>query len=185
MNLCEKDKQLARELRVAGVLGDITPQSLQLDQGVIIVACADGDQFFDRAEFLTTQLAKRVHFLSAHAGSLRMAESCPLNDPGSTMDTDLIKQISEANALKGISQVLLEMHAPCGKVLSHGLSFEEAIMYQLASKRRVREALPYLKFTAIVHMSWEDRKRYYHINSQRFHAYMFSGERTLPEIVQR
>ncbi len=163
----QTDLELAKKLRDSGVLVEIQQELLPLNNGIIVVGCADGDQFCDRFDYLRQMLQDagaqvRPHFITRHGGALRLVKDSPLNARGRQTDLDLLDEIEEAMSLKKIYTILLETHCKCGKCAHHGIDVETALALLTHAKERVLSSFNNVTVATICHVDWApNRKRYY------------------------
>ncbi len=175
MRLDETDKGYIAQLREGGVLKDDDGKKLHTPQGVIMVACSDGDQMADVFEH-TCQLAesgggkKRVHTLMNHGGAMLLSPRAPLYEDHAA-DEFLIRQINEARKMKKIDTVALVVHAPCGAANMADLSVIEVIDHMFRGKKQLKERWPNMKVACFVHVDFGDRKRMYFVSREAFGAW--------------
>ncbi len=117
---------LSRYAEVDGLLVVPQPHRLDLTDGAIVVACADGDQmddFFDDLRSMSTEIRvrPRPHLLTEHGGALALSPDWhDLRRPNRAQR--LFEDIIDARDMKAIYTVLLFAHAPCGKARECGVS---------------------------------------------------------------
>lgn len=166
------DREAIKTLRMAGVLEDVDAHRINMGNGVIVVRCPDCDQK-DDVEGHDCKLVeanggrKRFHPLLHHGGA---AVAAPGNHlyPGFDIPGYLALQIREAEGLKKINTILLEVHTPCGKGKESGLNIVHLIMYMMMGKPMVKAVDPSNEVVCRVHVDYGDRKRTYFISRQRW-----------------
>ncbi len=135
------------------VLDDVVHDEIELEKGVIVIMCSDGDRFlggllsiagmFSTNHRWTTRIASwikrttllfvwaflhiypRMHVMSWHAGAHRLVKNSRTNLPGRATDKDLLAEIMAAIELKNIHQIILLDHCACGKLTKHNFTVEE------------------------------------------------------------
>lgn len=145
-----------------GVLGDVEGHRIDESQGVIMVTCADGDQFEDvfhhHSDICRSHRCNtRIHPLSLNGGAKLIAKNSPLQTAGE--DQVLLNNILGAHKLKGIDTVVLYAHAPCGAAYSNGVSFLEVMQLLFGGKQRVKNLDPSLKVACFCHIDFGDGKK--------------------------
>lgn len=172
----EFDRDVIQILRQASVLEDMNGHNLNLGRGVIVIRCPDGDQMLDRIEHdrrvaIEAGVTPRIHLLTCHGGCMAIASNSPLY-PGKGIDEFLLTQIAEAEALKEIHVISAEIHVPCGKAASLGLTLVHQIVLQMAAKSRIKAVDPTNKVVCRVHIDYPDgRKRTYFISRAKWLEY--------------
>ncbi|MBI4435201.1 hypothetical protein HY630_00875 [Candidatus Uhrbacteria bacterium] len=167
------DIQVIETLRRAGVIEDMNGNGLDLSRGVIVIRCPDGDQMLDRIEHdrrvaIEAGVTPRIHLITHHGGCMVVAPDSPLY-PGRGIDEYVFQQIREAEALKEIHVVSAEIHVPCGKAASCGLTLVHQIVLQMAAKPRIKAVDPTNKVICRIHVDYPDgRKRTYFIGRQKW-----------------
>ncbi|MFH0890482.1 MAG: hypothetical protein V1856_00430 [Candidatus Liptonbacteria bacterium] len=171
-----KEVAFVRNMRELGVLEEIAGHRLQQENGVILVTCADGDQFSDIFRHQQGLMSRnvrgrnRIHVFSWNGGPLRIAANSPANTDGSTFELDAIQDIRDASAMKGIRTVVLCAHAPCGKAHAHNVSVEETIRLLIAAQRRLKQEVSELTVADFFHVRYPDdmRARSYFVNAEKW-----------------
>ena len=141
-SLSNKDRELIRELRAAGVLQDIDDHLIDQTKGAILVTCSDGDQFCD---IFTKQVHMqagcrsdpRIHVFGWHGGALACAPCSPINRRKHA-DGVFVDQIADARTLKEIDLVVLYAHAPCGAAGLYNVGLEQVIALQIRAKMKIK-----------------------------------------------
>lgn len=174
LGLNDCDREFAEVLRREGVLQDVDGHRLDLAEGVILVACADGDQMPDlfrhQASLQTEHRGvPRPHLLALNGGGLRIPRGSSLNGGAGEV---LLKDIGDARLLKGISMVALYVHAPCGAARLAGFTLEQEITLLMDAKVRVKEECgEVVRVACFVHLDWGDgRRRTYFISRANWMA---------------
>ena len=178
------DQEVVDILRHRGIFENVDAMRFHLDNGVIIFRCPDGDQMLDRIRN-DEQVARaaggelRPHLLTCHGGSMVLAPDSPLY-PGMGADQLYLTMIREAEALKDIKTISAEIHAPCGKAMSLGLTLVEQIVLLMAAKPRIKAIDPTNKVVCRVHINDRSgRKRTYFISRAKWIAFWESEGRQL------
>lgn len=170
------DLEVATTLREAGVFEEINCQMFDLGRGVIVIRCPDGDQMLDRIEHdrqvaIKAGVTPRIHLLTCHGGCMVIAPDSPLY-PGKGIDEFFLTQIAEAEKLKEIHVISAEIHVPCGKAATLGLTLVHQIQFQMAAKLRIKQVDPANKVICRVHVDYLDgRKRTYFISRAKWFAF--------------
>lgn len=170
------DRKFAERIRTAGVLQDVNGHQLDLRAGAILVMCSDGDQAVDVFQHQTglhtpQRGTARPHVLALNGGGLLLPEGSPVAHYGE--GAMLVAHILGARALKGITTVVLYVHAPCGMALAAGLYFEQVLELLMTAKLRVKVmGGDGVKVACFVHVDWgEDRKRTYFVSQAAWEAW--------------
>ncbi len=170
------DQGVVETLRDRKIIEDEDGGKLHFDNGVIAIRCPDGDQMLDRIQHdcEVTQAAGgrlRLHLITHHGGCMVVAPDSPLY-PGMGIDEYVLAQIREAEALKKIHTITAEVHAPCGKAQSLGLTLVHQIVLQMAAKPRIKAVDPTNKVICRIHVNYPDgHKRTYFISRAKWIAY--------------
>jgi hypothetical protein len=157
--LSESDYRLIREWREFGVLQDVDDHRLDQREGVILITCSDGDRFCDifakQVRMVEGQCKDpRIHTFAWNGGILRIAPGSPANKPGRTTDEDLLDEVADARAMKGINLVAGYSHIPCGKAGACKISPEQVIRLHIAAKRRIKELNRGIKVANFCHIDY-------------------------------
>lgn len=174
-------------MRRGEVLRDVQQHQIDARNGVVLVACGDGDQFHDlyrhKTEILAPQRGEpRIHPLILNGGALLIPHDSPFNRDLPN-DGVLLQNIAGAIKLKDIRTIAIYVHAPCGMARSAELNFEEIIRLLVAAKRRIRHELSHvdgLKVAAFCHIHWEDGKRTYHVSADAWDRWVEAPPMSLP-----
>ncbi len=172
MHISPTDRNLVREMREFGVLRDAEGHRLDQASGVILVACADGDQMPDLFRFQAgmsdgQREVPRVHVLALNGGALLIPDGSPITNVGE--DRVIIEHLRGAQGLKGISTVALYVHAPCGMAYGAQLSFEGVIGLLMQAKTRVKEMVPGLRVACFCHVDkGEGNRRTYFVSRDEY-----------------
>ncbi len=157
----EDDDVLKNLVDVKQLLVVPEPHKLDLSQGAIVVACADGDQMDDLIEDIRRLSAEkgkkpRPHLLTEHGGALVLSPDWRDPDrPGRAQR--LIEDIIDARDMKGIYTVLLFCHAPCGKARARQVGVEESISHLMLAKKVVKKLDPRFQVRCFKHVDWHDQ----------------------------
>lgn len=168
VQLTDIDRAVAEQLRKAQVLLDVFPSQLELARGVIMVACADGDQMpdlfaFETGLFRAADVPPRIHELALNGGALLIAKDSPVRRAGAE-DEVLLRHIADGRTLKEIGSVMLYAHAPCGAAALARLDLRGVIALLMEAKTRIKQELADLKVACFLHVDWGDRKRTYFVS---------------------
>lgn len=166
------DRAYLRSLREKNILMDIESHLLNQKDGVIMIACADGDQMADvfkkQEEYLLEQREiPRIHTLALNGGALVIPADSPLNSELSKGKV-IVDDIKGAMMLKGIKTIVLYAHAPCGAAGLCHLSAEEAIQFLVKAKKELKKVFADIKVACFFHVDWGDHKRTYFISATRW-----------------
>lgn len=168
MTLSRYDLEVAEGLRKSNVLMDVKGHLLDQSKGIILISCADGDQFHD----IFTQKAKlqghcedpRIHTFCWNGGALRLAPNSPTNKHGRSICRDLLDEIRDARALKAIDTIALYIHTPCGKARSHGLNLIQTVDLLMLAKTNIKKENQGIHVACFCHVDYGDKKRTYFIS---------------------
>ncbi|MEK7630840.1 MAG: hypothetical protein AAB417_02340 [Patescibacteria group bacterium] len=147
------------------VLDDVAHDQLELEKGVIVIMCPDGDRFlggllsiagmFATKHRWSTRIASwmkrtsllfiwaflyiypRMHVMSWHAGAHRLVRGSRTNIQGRATDKDLLAEIMDAIALKGIYQIVLFDHCSCLKLAKHKFTIDEQFHDLIVARDRI------------------------------------------------
>lgn len=178
MLLSKNDLEAVKQLRSLNILTEVKGHLLDQRKGIILISCADGDQFHD----IFTQKAKlqqghcedpRIHTFCWNGGALRLAPNSPTNKPGRSICRDLLDEIKDARAMKAIDTIALYTHAPCGKASACNLSFIQALDLQMSAKTKIKEENRGVHVACFCHIDYGNRKRTYFIS--RDHWFQWRG----------
>ncbi len=170
--LTEGDVQILKQLREEGVLSEVSLDSMDLSNGVIMLTCADGDQFESYyshlAELTKKQLARpRVHTLALNGGALLLSDLWPTKEEGVALE----RHISAAVDLKKIYTVVLFVHAPCGAAGLCHWTIEQVIDAGVQAKTRIKSLRSDVKVICLIHVDWgHDKKRTYFLSRDKWLA---------------
>lgn len=171
-HLHDHDKAYLVNLRANNILEEVEPSSMDLSNGIIIVACADGDQFEDYYSHIAG-IAKdviqreRVHVLALNGGAFLLSESWP-----SQKESEVLKNhLHTAVDLKEIHTVVLYGHAPCGAAGKCNFDVP-TVLYHLAEAKDVAKSIREdIKVICFLHVDWgEGKKRTYHFSRDKYRA---------------
>ena len=174
--LSQEDRALIRELRDVGVLRDVDGHRLDQRNGVILVTCADGDQFYDvfryQCETQTEYRSDpRIHSLSWNGGALACAPCSPTNKKKHA-DGIFLDQIADARALKDIDVVALYAHAPCGAAAMNHVPLVTVIALQMRAKIKVKTLNEGITVACFFHVDYGNgTKRTYFLSREKWEAW--------------
>lgn len=171
-HLNDSDREYLKDLRSKNILVDIDSHLLDQREGVIMIACADGDQMPDvfkkQSEYLLEQRkTPRIHTLALNGGALVVPADSPLNSelPKGAV---IIDDIKGAMLLKGIKTVVLYAHAPCGAAGLCRLNAGEVIEFLIKAKEELKRVFLEIKVVCFFHVDWGDHKRTYFISATKW-----------------
>lgn len=152
--LQDTDRLDIQMLLDARVLGHHIPERLNVSDGVILVCCADGDQFAKmmdhmRDTVIVAGVKPRIHTLAHHGGALLVSPQCPLFKEHK-IDLFMRTQLQQAQTMKDINTVVLSVHAPCGAASMAKLSTIELIDHMMRAKLVVKADLPQVKVLCVL-----------------------------------
>jgi hypothetical protein len=167
-----------REFREQRVLVDIEGHRLDQKDGVILVTCADGDQFADifmqQSGMQRDQRDNpRVHPLSWHGGPLRLLTDSRTNRHGHEAET-FLNEIRDAPGIKQMKTVALCSHYPCSKAKGCNMTVEEVIDATVQVKKRIKREMPGIGVACFFHVDYPAeagmgaRKRTYFLGRHRW-----------------
>ena len=163
MSLAESDRFEIRFFRdQAMVLLDVHPHLIDQSNGVIVVACSDGDQMPDvfkhHEKFCTHHREHaRIHLFSLNGGAKLISENSPLRMHQE--DQVLLSHIRMARKSKQIETVILYAHAPCGAAYGKKLSFTDVLELLFQGKERVKREIPGIKVACFCHVDHGNNKK--------------------------
>jgi len=178
----KQDADLLRRLRDGNIIEEVKAGDMNLEGGLIVVSCADGDQMVDEFEHLrglfhdvssNVSPEEKIHFFGLNGGGLLVSGHWPDPKDGEV----LLKHISQAQTLKGIKTVALFTHVPCGAAGLVQWSVAMVIDQLINAKLRIKDLNPDTKVICLLHVDWgkcnggdDRRKRTYHIKKERWLA---------------
>ena len=141
IELTDADRSFIKAARAAGALCDLDGEKIHAPNGTILLACADGDQFFELLHH-HCHIAKTVrhHALLLNGGPLLVAPASPIENAGTDGEV-LLRHIDAAVPMKGIPTVVLCTHAPCGAARKANLDFLDVLRLLMEAKLRLRKSL--------------------------------------------
>ncbi len=172
-HLHEEDKNFLNQLRQENILEEVKPKSLDLSNGAIAVVCADGDQFFDYYNHVTSlakeQLGReRVHIMALNGAALLLSNEWPDKEEGVV----LRRHINVAVDLKEIHTIILYVHAPCGAAGICHFDAKKVLDLLVQAKDNVKQIRPDIKVICFVHVDWgEGKKRTYFLSREKWNDY--------------
>lgn len=171
--LSGEDRELIRTLRAAGVLRDVDEHRLDQRNGVILVTCADGDQFYDIFRYQCGTQAEqrsdpRIHSLAWNGGALACAPCSPINKRKHADDI-FLDQIADARQLKSIDTVALYAHAPCGAAGINHINLLTVIALQMRAKAKVKTLNQGVTVACFFHVDYGNgTKRTYFLSREQW-----------------
>ncbi len=173
-HLSKADSRYLKALRKRGILEELGEANLvDHSDGVIIVACSDGDQFYDvfkkHVELcLKHRKMPRIHPFTDNGGALLIPLDSALNTSG--RGKNLLESIALASAMKGFRTAVLYGHAPCGAAALAKLTACKCIRLLFKAKDEVKSASGgRLKVACFFHVEWRNgRKRTYFISATKW-----------------
>lgn len=160
-------------LRADGVLVEVNPCSMEVGNGVIVVACGDGDQITD---YYTHMLSlcrpgqevlerDRLHLEALNGGPVLLSKGWYRPVDGDVLEF----HIAEAVELKRIHTVVLIGHAPCGAVAEQRIAPRDYINRLFDAKIRVEALNGVEQVIVLVHVDWDGvKKRTYHLDKSKW-----------------
>jgi hypothetical protein len=175
--LSTHDRALVGDFREAGVFKDVVDDRLPQPEGVILVACGDGDELPELLGFVQKgmtrrDLSPRTHLFTLNGGALLIPKDSPLNVGEGDV---LTRHIAEAVQLKGITTVSLYVHAPCGKAGTQNLGLDQTIPLLFKAKQTVQGWLPGLSIACFAHIDkGKEGRRTYYVSRTAFAQFLQS-----------
>jgi hypothetical protein len=156
--LSHQDLGIIASLREAEVLQNVEANRLDQTNGVILVACPDGDRFPDMFEHQALmqrghRSVLRIHPLNMHGGALACAPCSPVNTHRRA-DEIFLGQITDARALKKIDVVALYTHAPCGAAGLHGVRLSTVLAHHMRAKRKIKARNEGIQVACFFHVDY-------------------------------
>lgn len=178
--LSPRDREIIQALRgEAGVLCDIAGRRLNPAKGVIMVACADGDQMadvFERQAGICRDHSRdrlpRVHTLALNGGALLIPKGSPVINPDHPEDGVLLSHLQAGMRLKDIPTIVLYAHCPCGAASLASLAVESVIDLLMRAKERVKKEIDGAKVACFFHVDrGHGNKRTYFVSREKWLAW--------------
>ena len=159
--LTQHDRLCLEQMKQFGLFAEIIPQKLAISNGVVAAFCSDGDQFYDLYSHTARVCEEavgtiRIHPITLNGGGILMSgqlreEQC---QHGQTMQENILAAV----VMKGIKDVFLYTHFPCGIAISHCLGvIDQALLLRMA-KNRLKEANPELRIKCFFHVEKYDEQ---------------------------
>lgn len=171
------DRQWITKMRQDKILEDVDPHRLDQSRGIIMVACADGDQmpgiFQYQADSQVQRTIPRIHTLSLNGGAILLA-SPPSPILQWREDMVLLEHIKTARRLKEIDSIALYAHAPCGAAYLAKLDFLEVARRLMEAKTILKKTLNGATVACFCHIDYGEkatekrRKKTYFLSRQRW-----------------
>jgi len=174
-HLSAVDRDYLQKLREKNILADVDAHLLNQKDGVIMIACSDGDQMPDvfkkQSELILDQCENpRIHVLALNGGALVVPNDSPLNQEINNAEV-LLKNLEGAIELKKIHTLILYAHAPCGAAGLFNLDVNSVIEALVKSKEIIKQRFTGLKVACFFHVDWGDHKRTYFISASKWKNY--------------
>jgi hypothetical protein len=169
--LTEAELQIIKELKENDVLEPLRGFQLDYSNGVVMVACADGDQMYD---LFTTHASlcpcnpnrHRIHLLTRDGGALVLPSVHFANQASNI----LLNEIAAASLMKDIKTVALYTHIPCGIADKFGIKTKENVVLLTLAKQRVEWMnVLNLQVACFFHVDYgQGKKRSYYVSPEKF-----------------
>ncbi|MFA6161628.1 MAG: hypothetical protein WC766_05705 [Patescibacteria group bacterium] len=162
IELSAEDLEIKNALKGKGILEDVNHHKIDLANGVILTACADGDQMPDIFKHVTQSCCvhrsdPRIHTIALNGGALLIPRNSPVTQLGE--DRVIIEHIRAACKLKKIFTVALYAHAPCGMAGYYDLDLMHVLELLVQAKERIKTELVGTKAVCFVHIAKPDGRR--------------------------
>lgn len=143
------------KLRSEGILSHIRNNPSKREDGIILIACGDCDRFdelyeFEKNLFRKSELHPRIHVLTLNGGGLLVHPRSPLNSEFSSAQT-LIMHAKNSSPLKGINDLIVYSHGPCGAAEGARFSPEDYFKWLAKGADYLARALSKLNVTCNFH----------------------------------
>jgi len=166
------DRLVIRSMREHKVLVNLDGHRLD-SQGIVLITCADCDEFPDIYEhktqlFRSSGHTPRIHALSRNGGALMLVPKSPAVKRGRSTATDLLEEIEEACAFKAMKTVGPYIHAPCGKAAKSKISFLSQMAYLFQGKELLEKRLPGISVACFCHIDYGNCKRTYFASLEKY-----------------
>jgi hypothetical protein len=175
--LSSADRDLVTQLREAKVFQDVADNRLEQANGIILVACGDGDELpellsFIQARMSSQELNPRIHLINLNGGALLIPKESPVNSGEGDF---IVSHVLEAAQLKGISSVALYVHAPCGKARTQNLTLEQIIFLLFLAKQQIQTKAQALNIACFIHINKGDgNRRTYYVSRTGWEQFVLS-----------
>lgn len=164
-----EDMVFLRSMRAEfNVLIDISEQEVRRvagNEGSVVIACADGDQFFDLIQHhrIICGCERGCHHsIALNGGPLLCSDhvSAHLQHDGEV----ILRHAFQGKELKGLDTLVLYGHAPCGMAGANRISAAETLSHYVRAKDRFRRYAEehQIRLTACLlwmHIQWPDGRR--------------------------
>lgn len=158
--LSQYDQLCIRELIRLGLFTHVVPEKLPSSKGVIVALCSDGHQFQDTYGHIATICREQLHMNCIHPVTLNggaLLMSGDLMPEEEKLDGDrMFRNVLVASQLKGVKDVLLYTHFPCGIARKVGLGVIDQGIRMMAAKKRLKEANPEFNIYNFFHVHGVD-----------------------------
>jgi len=168
----ECNREYLAKICAEGVLEEVEPASMDLSDGVIMITCADADQFVDyysHIALISKSVVEkdRTYVLALNGGAFLLSGSWP-----SQRESEILKShIEEAVKEKNIQTIILYGHISCGAAGMCGLDVPTAL-YHLAEAKDVAKSInDNVKVICFLHVDeGSGRKTTYHFSRDKYRA---------------
>lgn len=168
--LSPKDLELIDSLVSFGVFDDIDGFRIDRKSGIVLVCCADGDQFHDLYEHecrfqLNQRDTPRIHPLCRNGGPLAYDEGTPVNRfPDSYKEYRL--EVGDSISMKTMPTIVMKGHGPCGAAHHYSISLIRQLEMQMRVKAALRKMYPHVDIASHFHVDYKgwngkQKKTYY------------------------
>ncbi|MEK7643444.1 MAG: hypothetical protein AAB372_03290 [Patescibacteria group bacterium] len=180
--MTEAEKLLIGELKKLDIIVPLQEDLIELDNGVILIACGDCDRLPSLEQWIKRLFRKRgleprIHRIYLNGGgALIPSESRVARcNEGAT----IIHHVQQASRLRNIYIVLDATHFECGAAKEVGVNLRALLKYKILGKRRLkRGARDIKKVYSLLHLHYQDsRDRTYIVHTKELGAYL---RRTAP-----
>lgn len=174
--LTETELQILKELKKQDVLQPLRGYQLDYRNGVIMVACADGDQMYDLFNTHASLCPSnpnhaRIHLLTRNGGALMLLRN-------ERLSCDLSKEIATASDLKHIKATALYTHTPCGIADALDITIGRSLNRLVTAKQRIDESNLHLQVACFFHVDYgQGKKRSYYVSPERLDEWLKSKKK--------
>jgi len=176
LELSQKNLEMIDSLVSFGVFDDIDGYRIDRRNGVILVCCADGDQFHDLYQHecrfqLSQRHDPRVHPLSHNGGPLAYDKDTPINRFSDSYKEYLF-EIGDSVDMKDMPTIVVEGHGPCGAARRHNISLIRQLEIQMRVKATIRQMYPQVDVASHFHVDYKGwngkEKKTYHLGREQW-----------------
>lgn len=176
------DELLIGELKSLHIIVPLEEDFIELDNGVILIACGDCDKFPSLKHWINRLFRKRgkeprIHLIILNGGGALIPEESRI---GSHNEGAIITHhVQQASRLRQIGIVLDATHFECGAAKEAGVHLRPLLKYKVLGKRRLkRDARGIKKVYSLLHLHYPDsRDRTYIVHTKELGSYL---RRTAP-----